>query len=347
MPSGLPGEDSATINPETIIRADYTLAIEFPRLSFMFAENNRYTGKWILVQIGLHPGAIAGTESPYQYIVAETIASLLRRREKFDHKGKFGHALLAAGSFGKMGAAILAGRAVLRAGAGLLTCHIPSKGYNIMQCTLPEAMVETDQSDILVSEIREPKRFDAIGMGPGMGTKPNAQGAVHKLLSNYKGPLVLDADAINILGLNPDWLNLLTPLTVLTPHPGEFARLAGNTADSYQRLLSQIEFSGKYKCVIVLKGAHTSISLPDGRVFFNSTGNPGMATAGSGDVLTGIILGLLAQGYTPERAALTGVYLHGLSGDIAASERCQESLIASDIIENLYEAYTKTSEQLL
>jgi NAD(P)H-hydrate epimerase len=347
VPSGLPGEDTAEFDREVIIMADYTLVIQFPRLSFMFAENHCFTGDWRVVPIGLHPAAIARTDTPYYLLDAATVAPLLRKRSKFDHKGDFGHALLAAGSFGKMGAAILGAKATLRTGAGLLTCHVPLKGYQIIQIAVPEAMAETDQSELIVSEIADPGRFDAIAIGPGIGCKPNAQKAVNKLLSEYDGPLVIDADAINILGLNRDWLKELKPGTILTPHPKEFERIAGESENGYDRLQKQIAFSGEFKSTVILKGAHSSVSLPAGRVFFNSTGNPGMATAGSGDVLTGVVLGLLAQGYSSEEASLTAVYLHGLAGDMAALNKCEESLIASDIVENIPAAYTKLREQLL
>lgn len=347
VPSGLPGENTEGFDSELIVRASYTLVLQAPRLSFMFPENHRYTGEWRVVPIGLHPAGLIVTESPYHYSEGAEIANAIRRRRRNEHKGNFGHALLAAGSFGKMGAAILGARAALRTGAGLLTCHIPAKGYHIMQISVPEAMVETDQSEIIVSEIREPDRFDAIGIGPGIGCKPNARKAVATLLNEYNGPLVIDADALNILALNPELLKLAGERAILTPHPGEFARLAGDSSSGYEQLEKQIAFSGKYNCVVVLKGANTSVSLPDGNVFFNSTGNPGMATAGSGDVLTGVILGLLSQGYSPASAAITGVYLHGLAGDIAAGLKCMESLIASDITENLHSAYTKLREHLL
>ncbi len=347
VPSGLPGEDSKGFDRDAIVKATFTLAIQFPRLSFMFAENNSFTGEWSTVPIGLHPAAIARTETPWCLTDAASIAPLLRNRSRFQHKGDFGHALLAAGSYGKMGAAILAARAALRTGAGLLTCHVPLKGHQIMQIAVPEAMVETDPSELLVSEIVNPGRFDAIGTGPGLGCKPNAQKGLKKLMSEYSGPLVIDADAINILGMNRDWLRMMRPGTILTPHPKEFSRIAGESGNGYDRLMRQIYFSTEYQCIVVLKGAFTSVSLPDGRVFFNTSGNPGMATAGSGDVLTGVVLGLLAQKYSPEDAAIIGTYMHGLAGDIAAARKCEESLIASDITENIYAAYTKIREQLL
>ncbi len=347
VPSGLAGENGEDFDKDAIVKADYTLAIQFPRLSFMFAENYCFTGDWMVVPIGLHPAAIARTDTPYYLLDASAVAPLLRKRGKFDHKGDFGHALLAAGSYGKMGAAILGASAAMHTGAGLLTCHVPLKGYQIIQIAVPEAMAETDQSELVVSEIADPGRFDAVAIGPGIGCKPNAQKAVNKLLSEYDGPLVLDADAINILGMNREWLKMMKPGTILTPHPKEFARIAGDSNTGFERLQRQLEITAGYNCIVVLKGAHTSVSLPGGRVFFNTSGNPGMATAGSGDVLTGIVLGLLAQGYSPEDAAITAVYLHGLAGDAASHKAGEEALTASDIVDNIHVAYTKIREQLL
>lgn len=347
VPSGLPGEDSSNFDRSAVVRARHTLVLEFPRLSFFFEENHCFTGRWTVVPIDLHPMAVARTDTPYLLADKASVAGLLRRRSKFDHKGNYGHALLVAGSSGKMGAAVLAARATLRTGAGLLTCHIPARGYDIIQTAVPEAMAQTDKSDLCISGILSPSLYDAIGAGPGIGTDTQTQEAVHNLLEITACPMVIDADALNILALNKKWLELLGPRIILTPHPGEFARLAGESSSGYQRMTMQLAFSARYKCIVVLKGAHTMVTTPEGRVFVNSTGNPGMATAGSGDVLTGIILGLLAQGCQPENAAVTGVFLHGLAGDIAASEKCQESMIASDITENIHSAYTKIRQEVL
>jgi ADP-dependent NAD(P)H-hydrate dehydratase / NAD(P)H-hydrate epimerase len=335
MPSGLFGEDNSSNNGENIIKADRTLTFQMPKLSFMFPENYSYVGKWELISIGLHPVALRRTESPYYFLERNDISVVLKDRNKFDHKGIFGHGLLIAGTYGKFGAAILSAKAALHSGIGNITCHIPRFGVAIIQISLPEAMVEPDQSDMFFSDLTNIDKFDSIGIGPGLGINEESQKALHKLLKIYKGPIVLDADAINILGINKAWLSLLPDKTILTPHIKEFERIAGETKNSFERLNRQIEFSIKYSCIIVLKGAHTSISTPDGRVWFNSTGNPGMATGGSGDVLTGIILSLLAQGYTPENAAVAAVYLHGLAGDIAADKSCYEAVIASDIVDNI------------
>jgi NAD(P)H-hydrate epimerase len=347
VPSGLPGEDCCGFDRSVIIRADYTLAIEFPRLSFFFAENHIHTGRWSVVPIGLHQAAIEGTDTPYLFSGINSVAPMLRRRTTFEHKGDFGHALLVAGSQGKIGAAILAGKAVLRSGAGLLTCHIPGMGAQAMHAALPEAMVSCERSDRVVSEIPDPSGFKAVGIGPGLGTEQATLLALENFLKKNRQRVVIDADAINLISANRKLLDKLPDSAVLTPHPGEFARLAGESSNGFERLRKQVAFSQKHNCVIVLKGAYTSVSTPEGKVFFNSTGNPGMATAGSGDVLTGVILGLLAQGYSPENAAVSGVFLHGLAGDIAADKNCMESMIASDITDNLHAAYTKIHEQLL
>ena len=339
IPSGLFGEDNTRNNIEAIVTANYTLSFQFPKLSFMFAENSKYTGEWVILPIGLGSRAIAATETPYTFLENNFIASLLKKRNKFDHKGIFGHGLLIAGSYGKMGAAILGAHAALRSGIGLVTCHIPSCGTEILQTSLPEAMVRSDKSERFISQIEPDDRIDAAGIGPGIGIDPVTQKAFHSFLLTRDKPVVIDADAINILGLNKKWLSVLPQDTILTPHIKEFERIAGKTENSYQRLECAITFASTFNCTIVLKGAYSVIVTPVGNVFFNSTGNPGMATAGSGDTLTGIILSLLAQGYTTENAAIVGVYLHGLAGDIAASEKGYESVIASDIIECLGNAF--------
>jgi len=339
IPSGLQGEDNPDNISENIIQADFTLTIQFPKLSFLFAENEIYVGKWEAVPIRLHPSAIAKIHTNYFFVEKEDIQKQMLIRSRFSHKGTFGHALLIAGSFGKMGAAILASRACLRAGVGLLTTHIPRLGYSILQSAVPEAMASVDQHDSMFTEFPDLESFSAIGVGPGLDQKQNSCRGLCNLLEGSKVPLVIDADALNILSENKDWLDKLPENSILTPHPGEFKRLVGETKNSFESIQKQIQFSKKYKVLVVLKGAHTTISTSEGKLYFNSTGNPGMATAGSGDVLTGIILGLLAQGRSSENAALTGVFLHGLAGDLAAQEKSEFSLIAGDITEYLGQAF--------
>ena len=344
IPSGLFGEDNTKNDIDCIVNADYTLSLQFPKLSFMFPENAIHLGDWIILPIGLSNKAIRNVPSPYIFIEKSEIAALIKRRHKFDHKGVFGHGLLVAGSLGKMGAAVLGAKAALRSGIGLLTCHVPSCGLQIIQISIPEAMVLVDNNESHLTEIFNTGSVTAIGIGPGIGTHPESQNALKELLSSTTQPMVIDADGLNILSVNKEWLTKIPEGSILTPHPKEFERLAGKTENGYSRLNRQIDFSKMHKCIIVLKGANTSITTPDGKVYFNSTGNPGMATAGSGDTLTGILLSLCAQGYTPENAAVVGVYLHGLAGDIAAEEFGYESIIASDIINCLSKAFNRIKE---
>lgn len=332
IPSGLFGEDNTHNDLSAIIRATYTLTFQFPKISFLFPENEPFTGRWEVIPIKLHPQAIEQTESDYLFLSKNYLSGKIKTRGKFSHKGTYGHALLVAGSYGKMGAAVLASKACLRSGVGLVTAHIPQLGYQIMQTAVPEAMISIDPSESVFSDVPEIKPYSAIGIGPGLDRKHETQKALKKLLQAKPQKLVIDADGLNILSENQDWYDLFPENTILTPHPKEFERLAGPSANSFERLQKQLRFSGKYKVIVVCKGAHTCITMPDGRVFFNNTGNPGMATAGSGDVLTGIILGLLAQDYSPEDAALIGVFLHGVAGDLAAAETGQEALISGDII---------------
>lgn len=339
IPSGLFGEDNRSNNLQQVIRARYTLTFQFPKLSFFFAEHAEILGNWQILPIGLHPDALRQIETSNYLIDHEFVTGILKSRARFAHKGTFGHALLIAGAYGKMGAAVLASKACLRSGVGLLTTHVPHSGMPILQVTVPEAMCSIDPSDLMFTEFPDLKTFSAVGVGPGLGTKPNAQKALKELLLAKPSAMVLDADALNILSLHPDWYELLPENAILTPHLKEFERLAGASTDSYSRLQLQLEFSKRYRVMILLKGAFSSITFPDGTVVFNPNGNPGMGTAGSGDVLTGIITGLLAQNYRHAEAAVLGVYLHGLAGDLAAERLSQEAMIAGDITESLPSAF--------
>lgn len=334
IPSGLSGEDNSDTDYEHVVQADYTITFQFPFLSFFFDTNDSHVGRWRVHDIRLHPQAIENEKSAYRTLEAEEVRTLLPSRGKFAHKGIFGHALMISGCYGMMGAALLAGEACLRSGTGLVTLHIPRFGYNIVQTAFPEAIVSLDQSDILFSEPPELGAYTAIGIGPGLGCKPNSGKGLKMLLERTKVPLVIDADGLNLLSRHPDWFGLLPKGTILTPHPKEFDRMAGESKNSYERHLKQMEFAAKHQVVVVLKGAYTGVATPDGSYCFNTTGNPGMATGGSGDVLTGMITGLLAQGIPSPDAALAGVFLHGLAGDLAADASSEEALIAGDI--NLY-----------
>ena len=324
-----------SIQEAPIVRADYTVSMQFPKMAFLYPENEPFVGKWEVLDIKIHPDYIENLETTNFYTTADVIKPLLHKRGKHSHKGTYGHALLIAGSTGKTGAALLASEACMRSGVGLLTTHLPKQAMLPLQVYLPEAMISVDESENCFSQVPDLQKFDAIGVGPGLGKAVETANALKHLIQEVKVPLVLDADALNIISENKTWLSFLPERTIITPHPKEFERLFGKTDNSQQRLELQREMSAKYRIIIVLKGANTSITFPNGSCFFNSTGNPGMATAGSGDVLTGIILSLLAQRYAPEEAAIIGVFMHGRAGDKAASEKGMESMIAGDIVKAL------------
>jgi NAD(P)H-hydrate epimerase len=293
-----------------------------------------------ILDIHLHPGFYASVNTTYEWIDEAVVKSIYKPRKKFAHKGNYGHALLVAGSAGKIGAAVLAARACMRSGVGLLFCHLPRCGYTIMQTSLPEAMVISDPHESITTKVEEDlTHFEAIGIGPGIGTAAETKMALREIFDTYRHPLVIDADGLNILASQKDLLHLVPPGSILTPHPKEFERLFGESANDFARIELALQKSRELKVIIVLKGHYSFIATPDKKGFFNSTGNPGMATAGSGDVLTGILTGLLAQGYSSVETALLGVYLHGLAGDIAAKKLSMEAMIAGDIIENLGDAY--------
>ena len=344
IPSGLFCDDVPSDNIDCIVHATYTLTFQFPKLSFMTEEGCRYTGIWEILDIKLLPDAIEKASTPYYYVTGEYASRLLKPRGKFGHKGVYGHALIVAGSYGKAGAAILASRAALRAGAGLVTCHSPSKCITPLQCSVPEVMASPDAGDEHIISMPDMSKYDAMGIGPGIGTDPDTRKAFAEMITSFRKPSVIDADALNILALEPDMMSLIPENSILTPHPGEFGRLTGEKTSTLGRINLQREFAARYKCIVVLKGANISVALPDGRLFFNSTGNPGMATAGSGDVLTGVITSLLAQNYLPADAAVLGVYLHGLAGDLALENNSLESLVSGDVINNLGLAYNSMSK---
>lgn len=331
IPSGLPA-DGIPENDE-IIRAHFTGTFERPKLSFFLKESAIYTGQWQVLPIGLSQEFLSQQESAFHYLTEDFFANILRPRVRFSHKGTYGHGLLIAGSKGKMGSAVLAAKAALRSGMGLLTVDIPECGYTILQTAVPEAMCKTDYTDSHITKVDlDIEQFTAIGIGPGMGVQQGTKTVLEQLFATEDTPLVIDADALNVLAENKELLSAVPPHTILTPHPKEFERLAGKSSDSFERLKLQIDFSVENNCIVVLKDAITSVSFPDGNVYFNTTGNPGMATGGTGDVLTGIITGLLSQGYAPRSAALIAVYFHGKAGDLAAKQLGQSQLIAGDLM---------------
>ncbi len=338
VPSGLFADKHSASGIYSIVRADYTLSFQFPKLAFMFAENDQFIGDWHILNIGLHPDFINQAKTNNYYIIREDVVANVFKRTKFSHKGTYGHALLIAGSYGKMGAAILATKACLRSGVGLLHVHIPKVGYQIMQTTCPEAMLNIDRYDNYFSEVPVLNKYNVIGIGPGLGMEQQSTMALKLLIQSTKLPLVLDADALNILAENKTWMAFLPKNSVLTPHPKEFERLAGKWQNDFEKIDLQRQMAIKFGIVIVLKGAHTSVCLPSGDVYFNSTGNPGMATGGSGDVLTGLITGLIASGYSSAKAAIIATYVHGLAGDYAAKKLGQNGMLASDIVDKIPKA---------
>lgn len=338
IPSGLFTDRSSLGN--TIIQARHTLSFQTYKPAFMMTGNSKYIGQVHILDIGLHPDYYFATAGVAEMTDENVIRGFFKKRNRFAHKGSYGHALLIAGSYGKMGAAILSARSCLRSGAGLLTVHIPKCGYEIMQTALPEAMVTTDFNSSFISGVdADLSRFDAIGIGPGLGTASETKSMLRELLRSSSKPVVLDADALNLVAADSDSLKLIPKGSIITPHPKEFERLFGTTTDDFSRVELARNRARELGVIIVLKGHHSYIAIPGETGYYNPTGNAGMATAGSGDVLTGILTALLAQGYSSKEAALLGVYLHGLAGDLAADRLSMEAMIAGDITAHLPEAF--------
>jgi NAD(P)H-hydrate epimerase len=337
IPSGLSADSSS--KDHTIIKATHTLSFQQPKLAFLLPENQYWLGKLHILDIELHAGFHQKTDSRYQLVDNNFVSGLYKPRDDFGHKGTYGHALLIAGSYGKVGAAVLATNACLRSGAGLCTVHVPLCGYQVLQIAAPEAMTMTDTEERHCTAVAlDIEKYTAIGIGPGLGTHPASAELLRSLITSWQKPLVLDADGLNLLSRDKALLELLPAGSVLTPHPKEFGRLFGESDNDYDLIKKAIENATRYNIVIVLKGHRTFIATA-GKCFFNSTGNAGMATGGTGDVLTGIITGLLAQHYSPVDAAVLGVYLHGAAGDLAVKDISQEALIASDLIAYLGKAF--------
>ena len=336
VPSGLFIDQKIT-DKNSVINAFQTLTFQTPKLAFLLPENESFCMNWEVLSIGLDEEFIYQQESDYYLTSKVDVLSFYKMRSKFSHKGSFGHSLLIGGSFGKIGAVSLAAKAALRIGSGLVSAYIPKCGYTILQTALPEIMVEVDAENEL-QHFNFKTKPSVIGIGIGLGTAKKTQEGFAKFLQKNKQPLVIDADALNILSKNKDLINLLPKNTVLTPHPKELERLLGKWKDDYHKLEKIQKFTKKHQVVLVVKGANTIIAKQE-KLYFNTTGNPALATAGSGDVLTGMITGLIAQNYPPFEASVLGVYLHGLTADIAMQKQTYETLIASDIIENLANAF--------
>ena len=344
VPSGLMTEDNTYNVRANIIHANLTLTLQQPKLAFFFPEHQAFIGKLRVLDIRLSQEGIDKIEANYTVVEEAEIRSMLLQRSPFAHKGQMGHALLIAGSYGMAGAAILATRACLRSGVGKVTVHTPKKNREILQISVPEAVLQFDPEETIFSEAVDTEDFNALGIGPGLGQSETTAIPVITQLRRATCPVVADADVLNILGSHRAWMQQLPKGIILTPHAKEFDRMEGHSADTYERITKARHLAERIQGYVILKGHYTAICMPDGHVMFNPTGNAGMATAGSGDVLTGIITALLARGYEPKAACIVGVYLHGLAGDLAARDLGEESLIAEDIIRYLSRAFKRLKE---
>jgi ADP-dependent NAD(P)H-hydrate dehydratase / NAD(P)H-hydrate epimerase len=336
LPSGMSGDGPNFDN--TIIESDFVLSFQAPKLSFLLPENENYIENWTILDIGLSPQKVEELPVEYHFLMQTEVAQLISFPSKFSHKGNNGHGLLIAGSKGMTGASILSAKAALKAGIGKLTVATVERNYTALQTAVPEAMCLV-QGEMYVNRLPEIENFDFQALGPGVGMTKETEKLVYDLIKKATNPLVLDADALNILAQNKAWIPKIPKHSILTPHLGEFERLVGESKDSFQRIKKLKQFATENDLIVILKGAHTAIALPNGMVYFNSSGNPGMATAGCGDVLTGVLLALLCQGYNVIEASLIGVYIHGKAGDLALENESFESLIASDVILNLGKAF--------
>ncbi|WP_179335476.1 NAD(P)H-hydrate dehydratase [Winogradskyella costae] len=343
MPSGLYA-DKAVEDVNAVVFANYTLSFQSPKLVFFLPETEHYIGQWEALDIGIDRDYLMQTETEVELISKHEVLPIYKPRNKFAHKGDFGHVLILGGSYGKIGAVNLASRAALSAGAGLVTAYIPKCGYHSLQTAIPEVMVVTDDSETHISNINFELKPNIIGVGVGLGTSEETAKTLEAFLKTNKTPLVIDADGLNLLSQHKTLLKLLPKQSILTPHPKELERLVGKWSNDFEKLEKVKAFTEEYDIIVLIKGAH-SITVNKKKLYINTTGNPGMATAGSGDVLTGIISGLVAQGYTILDATIFGVYLHGKSADISLEDYGYQSLIASHIIETIGEAYIDLFKQ--
>ncbi|WDF70162.1 NAD(P)H-hydrate dehydratase [Sphingobacterium oryzagri] len=344
IPSGLLA-DVPTPPDAPLIKANRTYTLATIKLALLLPAYGAFTGDFVVLDIGLDQEILHSLPENKRYSTSADIKKIVKPLEKFSHKGTFGHALVAGGSYGSIGAIVLASRAALKTGCGLVTSYVPRCGYQILQTALPEALVKTDATEEIITNFDLASlQGKALAVGMGMGTADESQQALCKLLKDLQKKeqtpkLLFDADALNILALQQAWLTMLPPYSILTPHPKELQRLIGAWQDDFEKLQKASDWANRYQQIVVIKGANTAIVLPDGKIHFNATGNPGMATAGAGDVLSGIIISLLAQAYSPADAAILGVYLHGLAGDCAAKKIHPKSMTATDIIDHLSDAW--------
>lgn len=335
MPSGLFGEYNSTVDRRNIIKANLTLVYQFKRLSFFFDENQQFLGECEVLDLELSNEAIAEAHSDVYMVDNDIARMMVRDRKPFSDKYDYGSILLVAGSYGMMGAAILAARAAMRSGAGIVTVRAPREGYVPLQTAIPEALFEPDSNDFVTSSIEECAQYSVVALGPGMTSNDETLDAVDMYLKKCRHPLLLDADALNCIARRPQLLRSIPKNSVITPHAREFDRLFEKHSTTEERFMKALNSVRLYDFTIVLKGHYTMTFFPNGKVYINSSGNAGMATAGSGDVLTGVISSFIAQGYPVDMGVVLGVYIHGLAGDIAAQEQSEYGVIASDIVNNL------------
>lgn len=334
IPSGMFG-DQLTPSDSAVISATATLSFEVPKLSFMMPGADEWTGTWEIIPIGLDPVYLSEAETDYYLIDHLNDFAPFFIREKFDHKGTFGHTLVMAGSHGKMGAAVLCTRATLRSGSGLVTAYVPHVGYGIMQSSVPEAMCLEDDFDEVLGTVPVKLNYTTVAIGPGLGRAKKTRRMLKRLCQEYRNPIILDADALNLIAEAGDGRDWIPKNSILTPHIGEFERLFGRSENELDRLQKLRKYAQDWKVFILLKGAHSALAAPNGAIYFNNTGNPGMAKGGSGDVLTGIIAGMLAQTGDPLTASVCGMFIHGKAGDLAAESKGMHGMLAGDIADQI------------
>ncbi|MBB1647184.1 NAD(P)H-hydrate dehydratase [Sphingobacterium sp. UME9] len=346
MPSGLLA-DKKTAADVPIVKADLVYTFQFPKMALLLPENQWYVKDFKVLDIDLSQRAIEAVETNLFYVDESLVRSFYRQRRKFDHKGTFGHSLIIGGSKGKMGAVQLALKAALRAGCGLASAYVPDDGNTILQTAVPEAMVLTDPEQDFISQFPAIDGYQSVGVGIGMGTAPNTIDALKVFITRINDTsLVLDADALNILACEPDLWAFVPAHSILTPHPKELSRILGAWQDDFEKMEKVKVFARKHQFYVLIKGANSAMVMPDGQVYFNSTGNVGMATGGSGDILTGIITSLLGQGYSSKEALIMGVYIHGRAADIAVKTIGTYSLLPSDTINHLSDAFISLEKGL-
>ncbi len=347
LPSGMFGDWNADAINRNIIHATLTLAIQFPRLPFFFGDNEELTGTWKTIDIGLDRDEMRRQKARFYLVEQSDIRPLLKPRQEFCSKADFGHTAIYAGSYGMMGAALLATRAAMRSGAGKVTAHTPRCGFLIMQTAAPSAMFESDTDDHVISDFTLRRKYDAVAIGPGIGTAQPTVDALEQFLkvaNANRRSVVLDADALNCMAMRPSMLNFVPQMSVLTPHSTEFDRMFGEHSSEQARWRKALSVADHLQVMIVLKGRYTAIIRPDGKVYINSSGTPALATAGSGDVLTGLIAGIQAQGYSAEIAALLGCFIHGVAGHISAERNGVHGTTAEDIADSIGKAIKLISE---